>query len=310
MERVINVKILATFAVLVLLGTFTITSCSGGSSESKAPDGCGGKMLKAVVSVGQWSSMVKQAVGKCGEVTSIVKDTSVDPHDFEPTPNDLLGLENADLVVVNGAGYDEWASKALDTSKNKEGQVIDISKYAPTSSTKDNNPHYWYNPTVISVFAVQLHQALLALSNNAPAFDENFKVLENQISQLQTSINIKNAEIATSKKDHNFASTESVADYLFEALGLNNVTPEGYENAVSNESEPTAVDLEQFKQKLINKQVQYLSYNKQEANETTREICKNALENDVKVIEVMEQLPNDYLDKGLFEYLNHIISQV
>ena len=48
-------------------------------------------------------------------MTTIVASGAVDPHDFEPGTADLAAFSDAELVVVNGAGYDAWAEDAVAT---------------------------------------------------------------------------------------------------------------------------------------------------------------------------------------------------
>jgi zinc/manganese transport system substrate-binding protein len=59
-----------------------------------------------VVTVDQWGDIVSDLAGACGEVTTIIKSSSIDPHDYEPTPADSAKFDRAKLVVVNGLDYD------------------------------------------------------------------------------------------------------------------------------------------------------------------------------------------------------------
>ena len=71
--------------------------------------------VKVVVTVDQWADIVRQLGGNCAEVTTIIQGADVDPHEYEPTPADNAKFLDADLVVMNGLGYDEWANKMVDT---------------------------------------------------------------------------------------------------------------------------------------------------------------------------------------------------
>lgn len=72
---------------------------------SGQPDSCD-VTFNVVASVNQWGSLAQQLGGSCAAVTSLINSTSADPHDYEPTPADLAKLSRADIVVLNGAGYD------------------------------------------------------------------------------------------------------------------------------------------------------------------------------------------------------------
>ena len=71
--------------------------------------------VDVVVSVDQWGDIVSELGGDCARVKTLLASSSVDPHDYEPTPADAATFEGAQLVVVNGAHYDEWAAKLAAT---------------------------------------------------------------------------------------------------------------------------------------------------------------------------------------------------
>src|SRR3954463_12133959 len=100
---------LAVLAGLALLG---LPGCSGGGNSGPAvskgnAQACPTDVVDVVVSVSQWSELVRTLGGDCVNVTTVVASRAVDPHDFEPTTADLATFSSADLVVVNGAHYDE-----------------------------------------------------------------------------------------------------------------------------------------------------------------------------------------------------------
>ena len=87
------------------------------AAETAAPSGaCPTTPVDVVVSVDQWGDIVSELGGDCARVKTLLASSSVDPHDYEPTPADAASFEGAQLVVVNGAHYDEWAAKLAATS--------------------------------------------------------------------------------------------------------------------------------------------------------------------------------------------------
>ncbi len=80
------------------------------------------------------------------------------PHDYEPSPADAATFQGAKLIVVNGAHYDEWASK-LAASSAPNAPVINAAETGGEEPHEDHgtagdhdhdhgevNPHVWYNP--------------------------------------------------------------------------------------------------------------------------------------------------------------------
>src|SRR4051794_39770572 len=93
-------------ALVALMVAGACSSSSGGTrTASDAPD-CPTDPVQVVVTVSQWADIASGLAGRCAEVTTIIEG-SVDPHDYEPTPADNARFLDADLVVMNGLGYDD-----------------------------------------------------------------------------------------------------------------------------------------------------------------------------------------------------------
>ena len=93
-----------------------LAACSpagSGSSPASTPTSTGScptTPLDVVVSVDQWGDIVQDLGGDCATVHIVLASSSVDPHDYEPTSADAVVFDTAQLVGVNGADYDLWAS--------------------------------------------------------------------------------------------------------------------------------------------------------------------------------------------------------
>src|SRR5690348_16196797 len=90
---------------MVVLGTTSVAACSARGAISRSPSA----KLAVVAAEGFWGSIAGQLGGTLAEVDSIVTNPNTDPHDYEPTPADARALASAELVIVNGIGYDPWA---------------------------------------------------------------------------------------------------------------------------------------------------------------------------------------------------------
>ena len=102
--------------------TLVLAACGASATHSARPRGdCPTAPVPVVVSVDQWGDIVDQLAGDCGDVTTIFKSSSADPHDYEPTPADTAEFSGAKLVVVNGLDYDPWADKAVATLDDEAG---------------------------------------------------------------------------------------------------------------------------------------------------------------------------------------------
>ena len=67
-------------------------------------------------------------------------------------------LADAQVVIVNGAGYDPWADKLLKVSPRPNRIVLDVAQL--TGWKACGNPHLWYDPATLPKLARALAGAL------------------------------------------------------------------------------------------------------------------------------------------------------
>jgi zinc/manganese transport system substrate-binding protein len=151
--------------VVVLL--LTLAACGSGSEpvRKSSAEPCPAETVPIVVTVDQWSDIVQRLAGSCGEVTTIIA-SSVNPHDYEPSPADNARFADAELVVLNGLGYDAWAQKALDATDHRS-MVVDAGEVLGLGD--GTNPHVWYGPEYVVKVADAVTAALQAVRPDTAA---------------------------------------------------------------------------------------------------------------------------------------------
>src|SRR5579863_4374826 len=85
-----------------------------GAWAPAVPVGAAGhRVIDVVAAENTWGSLAAQLGGNRVDVVSIVSDPNADPHEYESNPADARDFAQANYVVVNGAGYDDWAQQLL-----------------------------------------------------------------------------------------------------------------------------------------------------------------------------------------------------
>lgn len=277
-------RLFTTAATTALLLTSAAACSSGG--ETAAPKGdCPVTPVKVTVSVDQWTDMVKSLAGDCAVVQTVVESTATDPHEFEPTPADTAKLTNADLVVVNGLGYDEWATKAADAASTQPA-VVDAAE--ATGRTEGSNPHVWYDPAAQQKVAVAVTGALTKLQPEAATYLQSRSSI-----WAKDQVPYRQAVDRTSMvaKGRTYAATEPVAEYLANALGMTDVTPKGFAQAAANETEPSPGDVTELLEALRTGKVDVLLVNSQVEGQLNRQLVAAARAADVAIVTVTETQP-------------------
>src|SRR5919206_2441628 len=139
----------ASLAILLLLGAGCGQAKSGASGSS-------GKALRVVAAENFWGSVAAQLGGTKTAVVSVITSPATDPHDYEPTAADARTLAGAQLVIVNGIGYDPWAAKLLAANPVSGRLVLDVGDLVGIKA--GGNPHRWYSPSDVQrVIAAIVH---------------------------------------------------------------------------------------------------------------------------------------------------------
>ncbi|MET0698699.1 MAG: zinc ABC transporter substrate-binding protein [Mycobacterium sp.] len=282
-------------AGLIAAAPLTFTACSTGGGGNSGTSGtaaaapespaCPTQPVKVTVSVDQWGLLVSQLGGQCATVTTVLANSSVDPHDFEPAPADAAEFIGSQLVVVNGAHYDEWATKLAATSAPDAPVISAADLAAPTPSDAALNPHVWYSPAVVTAVADAVTKELTTLAPDAASyFADRRAALTASLQPYTTLI----ADIKKAASGKTYAATEPVFDLMAQALGLTDKTPVGYRTASANDSDPAPADLSAFQQLLAAKGVDVLIFNTQTEGSLPDQVRDAAEQAGVPVVNVTE----------------------
>jgi zinc/manganese transport system substrate-binding protein len=281
-----------TAVVLAAIGALALTGCSdsgssgnGAAVRSGDAAACPGDVVDVVVSVGQWGDVVGQLGGDCTAVTTIVTSSAIDPHDFEPGTADLAAFTGADVVVLNGAHYDEWAENVVETLDD-EPVVVSAAEVAGVADGED--PHLWYDPAIVEQMSGAITEALIDASPGAgPYLADRAQDWEVELQPYRDAIE----ELRAVAAGRTYAATETVFDRMAAAVGLRDLTPEGYRRAVSNEGEPTPGDLADFAAVLSGGEVDVLIQNVQTEGELATSLMSAAKDGGVAFVAVTESQP-------------------
>jgi zinc/manganese transport system substrate-binding protein len=264
-----------------------LVACSSADQRETATAAVGSRRCPAtpanvVVSVDQWGDIVSALGSACANVKTVLASSSVDPHDYEPSPSDAAAFSGAQLVVINGAGYDPWASKLADTSA-PHAPVVNAGEV--TKTPPGANPHLWYSPSAINAVA----DAVTAqLSKSVPRAAAFFAAQRSAFAESLQPYTDAIGRIKSAARGRSYAATESIFDYMGEALGLADRTPRGYQRAAVNETEPSPADLGEFSGALAARQIDVLIDNTQTEGPVPGQLRLSAERSGVPIVEVTE----------------------
>lgn len=106
----------------------------------------------------------------------------MDPHTFEPTPQDVVRIARAKVLIVNGAGFEAWLEKTL-TSAGSKAVVIEASAGLQSRTPREGeavmqdaqhdegDPHFWLDPLMVVRYVENIRDGL---SQADPAGKDTF----------------------------------------------------------------------------------------------------------------------------------------
>lgn len=241
--------------------------------------------INVVAAENFYGDVVHQLGGDRVDVTSILSNPDQDPHLFEASPKTARELQNANLVVYNGADYDPWMAKLLNASKNAKRTTIVAADLVGKKS--GDNPHLWYDPATMPAVARAVSAALVAADPaHKSAYDAN---LAKFLDSLKP-INAKVAELHGRYAGVPVTATEPVFGYMSDAIGLS-MRNLRFQLATMNDTEASASDIAAFENDLRQKRVRVLIYNSQATEALTKRMLKLAQQSHVPGMSVTETEP-------------------
>jgi zinc/manganese transport system substrate-binding protein len=275
----------AVLAVVLaaLAGCSTTDGPQGAAVHSADPAGCPGRVLTVVVSISQWGDLADRLAGVCATVTTVLASAAVDPHEFEPGTAAIAAFSGADLIVLNGAGYDQWATDAV-ANLDPAPVVLPAASLAGRTA----NPHLWYDPAVVPRLARAITARLSALSPGAAGY---FAARQQDWTAALRPYRDAITALRTRAAGRHYAATETVFDRMAAALGLIDATPPGYRRSVSNGSDPAPGDLQAFRTALARHTVDVLIDNVQTSGSVPDQLRAAADAAGVPVVSVTESPP-------------------
>lgn len=112
-------------SVIILCGVFVLSACN----KTAKPEKTSGK-LSIVTTIFPYYDFARQLAGNKADIRLLLSPGS-DPHSYEPSPSDIVAIENCDIFIYNGGESDEWVDSVLSSVENKNIKVMKMTEYVP-----------------------------------------------------------------------------------------------------------------------------------------------------------------------------------
>lgn len=130
-------KLVSIFlSTVIICSLFSISGC-GKTEKVQKSDG----KISIVTTIFPYYDFVRQLAGDKADVRLLLSPGS-DPHSYEPTPSDIVAIENCDLFIYNGGESDEWVDGVLSSIENKNVKVMKMMEYVTLRHEQSMNHNH------------------------------------------------------------------------------------------------------------------------------------------------------------------------
>lgn len=264
--------------LLAVAAAASLVAC--GEAGSAPVDG----KLNVVAAEDFWGSIAAQLGGKDARVTSVISSPAADPHDYEPTAADARSFAAAQVAIVNGIGYDAWASDLLAASPDSGRTELDVGTVLGLGD--GDNPHQWYSPAAVRRVAGRIAAAYEdADPAHAAYYAARLRRFQHRgLARYDALIEEIRARFAGTP----VGASESVAEPLARALGLDLRTPRSFMDAVAEGAEPTPAERATVGRQIADREIAVWIYNSQNTTPDVQRLNDAARRAAVPLVAVTE----------------------
>ncbi|WP_088278611.1 metal ABC transporter solute-binding protein, Zn/Mn family [Ideonella sp. A 288] len=210
------------------------------------------RRLAVVASFSILADMVREVAGDAADVTALV-GPNTDAHVFQPTPADLQRVAGADLVVVNGLGFEGWIDRLVRASGYRGRVLVATRGIVPRRLGRAVDPHAWQSLVYAAHCVENIRAALVAAApSRAGQIDRRAADYAARLAALDA--RARAAFDAVPREQRRILTSHDAFGYLGEAYGLTFIAPRGW----STDAEASAADVAALIRQVRGQQVRAL----------------------------------------------------
>lgn len=253
------------FTIFLLLLVALSAACSSSTTETPVPGGAS-ERPKVVATTTIVGDVVANVAGNKADI-AVLLPPGTDPHGYEPTPQDIALVNDADVIFANGAGLEEFLDNLIESAGAGE-RVVEVNEgvslIAGDTDHEDENdshehsentsdPHTWTNPKNALIWVDNIRTALSELDpENASVYQANANAYQSKLRDLDTWVRERVSEIPGGERV--IVTDHRIFNYFAEEYGFKQVgaVVPGY----STMAEPSAQELAQLEDAIEENDVQ------------------------------------------------------
>ncbi|MCH2248672.1 MAG: zinc ABC transporter substrate-binding protein [Cognatishimia sp.] len=201
------------------------------------PASAGDDHVKVVASFSILGNMVEEVVGDLADVTTIV-GPDADAHVYQPSVADAKAVAEADIIFVNGLGFETWSDTLISESGTEASVHVATDGITPVEVEGETDPHAWNSLSNGVVYVTNVAEVMKeAMPEHADEIAANADAYIAQLEALDSETKAKLANLPADRRT--VVTAHDAFGYLADAYGLTFLAPVG----IDTEAEPSAKEL-------------------------------------------------------------------
>ncbi len=192
--------------------------------------------------------------GDNADITNITPAGS-EPHDYEPTPQDMVRIEQSDLLVLNGAGLEVWGNAIRGVLQNSPIVIVtageEFARILHTSEGRD--PHVWLDPILAIEESKKIEEALERVD---PPSKETYKKNAQSLINDLVLLDEKYREGLRTCQKKDIITSHTAFGYVAAEYGFNQIAITG----LSPDEEPTPKELAELSDSARQKDIRFIFF--------------------------------------------------
>ncbi|MEK4671187.1 metal ABC transporter solute-binding protein, Zn/Mn family [Niallia sp. FSL R7-0271] len=261
-ETTFKSKIFIFFVVSVIF----LAACNNNKNTNEIT---AAESLKIMTSFYPLYDFKNKIAGDRAKVINLVQ-SGIEPHDYEPSPKDLANLNEVDLFIYNGAGYESWVTDTIKSIDTKDTKIINSSEYVDLLTLRETgestepvdkagqedktyDPHFWLDPIRAKQIAEGIKEELIKLDPDGKlVYEEIF----NKIAVNFDELNSEYTEALTNPSRKEVIVSHNAFGYLTNRYGLEQIAITG----ISPSDEPSPKKLKELISLANERQINYILF--------------------------------------------------
>lgn len=184
--------------------------------------------------------------------------SGAEPHEYEPTAQDIARIERSDILIVNGVNLEPWAARLKKDLQGKNILMIIAGENLANLTMEEENkqipdPHIWLSPPLAKKEIEKIAEAI------AQTDKKNAEYYQSNASQLISEMDNLNNNYATGLSQCNqnkIITSHAAFGYMAQAYNLQQVSIAG----LSTEEEPSIKQLAEIADFAKKNSVKYIFF--------------------------------------------------